>query len=103
MTVEDGHAFNDGIGEVHDDINRASVWNIHSIEPCRVGKRCAILSISEEMHLMDMKRMQLPALVDDVPMLVSAGANRGHRQCMWRIFLAVDVKAVLVFSEGDGE
>src|SRR3954471_1926037 len=103
MTMENRHSFDDGVGEVHDDIDRAAEWNIDRVEPCRIGKRRAVLGVSEKMRLVYMKGMQLCTLVDDAPVLVSAGVHRSQGSCVGRILLAIDVEAVLVLSEGDDE
>jgi hypothetical protein len=33
MAMKDGHAFDHGVGEVHDDVDGTAVRNIHGIQP----------------------------------------------------------------------
>src|ERR1700674_1206385 len=101
MTMEYRHAFDNGVGEIQDYINRTAIRNIHSIQPCRVCECDAVFCVGKEVNLVNVERMQFASLVDNAPMLISAHANGCHWTSIWRLLLPVDIEAVLVFGEGD--
>jgi hypothetical protein len=37
MAVKDGHSFDVGVREIHDDIDRASVQHVDSVQSQRIG------------------------------------------------------------------
>ena len=46
-----GHALDDGVSKVQDDIHRAAKRNIYGVEPRRMRKRVAVLRVGEEVDL----------------------------------------------------
>jgi hypothetical protein len=58
MTVEDGHAADNRIGKVHDEIDRAiSIGNVDSVEPFGRVQLDSVLRVRQEVNLMDVKRV----------------------------------------------
>ena len=103
MTMEYGHAFDDWVCKIQDDINGAAIRNIHGIKPRRMRERGTVLCVSQEVDLVYVERMEFSSLVDNSPMLISTYANARHRTCIRRELAAIDVEAVFVFCEGDSE
>jgi hypothetical protein len=58
MTMKYRHTLNDGVGKVQDDIDGATIRNVHGIQPRGVRERDAIFCISEEVDLVYVERMQ---------------------------------------------
>src|SRR5882672_3303136 len=58
MAVKDGHAPDDGIGEVHNHVDGTAVWNIHGVQPQGVGNWFIVFCIRQEMDLMDVYGME---------------------------------------------
>src|ERR1700730_4077382 len=69
MTVEERHAANDGISEIHHEIDRTAIGDIHGIHPYWIFQRFIVDGIHEEMDLVDMKRMYFFGWIQDAPML----------------------------------
>src|SRR5260370_5935462 len=67
MTVEQRHAFDDGIGKVHDDVDGSPGWYVYGVQPHGMLQRHSIFGISQEMHLMDVHGMQLARFVENAP------------------------------------
>src|ERR1700686_4166932 len=99
MAVKDGHALNHGVGEVHNDVDRTTVWNVHGVQPQRVGNGLIVFGVRQEMDLMDVHGMQFPTSIDDPPVLISPHLCAHHGSRVRREFLSVDVKTLLVFRE----
>src|SRR5260370_807362 len=79
MAMKDGHAFDHGVGEVHDDIDGTAVRDIHGIQPQWVADRPAVFGVGQEMNLMYMHGMQFPRGIDDFPMLIGSDLCAHHR------------------------
>src|SRR6266550_3241870 len=103
MTVEEGHATNDWIGKIHNQIYRAAVGDVHGIDPYWIFQWLFADGIYQKVDLMDVKRMHLSAWVHDAPALKRADIHRQHRIGIHFEFLAIYVEALFVFSERDNE
>src|ERR1700757_502404 len=103
MTVEDGHAPDDWVGEIHDDVDGDTHRNVYCVHPQWVCDWFIVFDVRKEMDLMDVHGMQFAAGIDDLPMLESSNFCAHHGSRIWREFFAVDVEAILVFREDDGE
>src|SRR5260370_21888771 len=103
MTVKNRHAFDDGIGEVHDDVDVSLEWHVYGVQPYGVLEAHSIFGISQEMRLMDMHGVQLPGLVENAPMLVGPDARTRHRSRIRFVLLVVDIETVLIFGKGHDE
>src|SRR6266566_5927763 len=103
MTMKYRHAFDDGIGEVQNHINRTLIRNIHCIQPHRVCERAAVFGIGQKMHLVYVEGMEFSSFVDDTPVVKSAYPSGRHWRCIRRKLVAVDVEAALIFRENDRE
>src|ERR1700722_11388484 len=103
MTVEYRYSLDDRVGKVQDDVDGGGNRNVHRIQPGGIGEWRAILCIGQEVNLMNVERMELGSCVDDTPMLIGTDGSCGHRRCIHGKFAAVDVEAVLVLCECDGE
>src|SRR5260370_33547925 len=97
MAMKDGHAPNDRVGEVHNDVDGAAVWNIHGVQPQRIGNWSVVLRVRQEMHLMDMHGMQFSSGIDNLPMLIRADLCAYHSSAIGRELFPVDAKSGLVF------
>src|SRR5260221_3661094 len=91
------------VSEIQDDIYIAVIRNIYSIQPLGMLERDSVFCIGQEVDLVYVKRMEFSALVDDPPMLIRTHASGCHRTRVRLKFAAIDIKAVLVLSERDGE
>src|SRR5271156_7183924 len=103
MTVKHGHAADHRVGEIHDDVHGAAGRNIYGVQPQWRGNRLVIFSGRQEMHLMDVNRMELRRGVDNSPMLIAPNLHPDHGSGIGREFFSVDIEAVLVFSESHDE
>src|SRR5580693_8516295 len=103
MTMKNGHTLNDGVGKVQDDIDGATVGNVHGVQPRGVRERDAIFCISQEVDLVYVERMQFGGQVDNTPMLISTYTGGCHRTCIHSELAPIDVEAVLVLRKGDNE
>src|ERR1700730_11503181 len=103
MTVEERHAANDRISEIHHHIHRAAIGDIHRIEPCWIFHRLFADGIYQEVDLMYVKRMHLSGWVQDAPVLQRTDIHRQHWAGIHTEFLAIYIEALFVFSEGDNE
>ncbi len=77
MTVEDGHAPDDWVGEIHDDVDGDTHRNVHCVHPQWVRDWLIVFGVRKEMDLMDVHGMQFPAGIDNLPMLERSKVNRG--------------------------
>lgn len=50
---------------------------------------------------MNVERVDLMRVIHDAPVVKCADGYGLHRRIQWTIFLAIDVKALLVFREAD--
>src|SRR6202008_3842229 len=103
MAMKDRHTHDDWVGKIQDDVHRAAIRNIHSVQPRWMGQRRTILRVSQEVNLMDVERMQFSRCIDNAPMLIRTDTNACHRTRIWRKLAAVDIEAVLVFCKRDNE
>src|SRR5207249_4949553 len=78
MAMKNGHASDYGVGEVHNDVDRAAVRNIHSVQPHWFGNWPAVFGVRQEMDLMDVHRMQFSRCIDDFPMLIGTYLGAHH-------------------------
>src|SRR5216683_2863911 len=103
MTVEDGHAPDDWVGEIHDDVDGATYRNVHCVHPQWVRDWLIVFGVRKEMDLMDVHGMQFPAGIDNLPMLERSNFCMHHRSRICRELFTVDVEAILVFREDHSE
>lgn len=103
VAVEQGHAFDYGIGEVHDYVDRSAGGNVDRVHPNGVIETHAVLGVDEEVGLVDVHGVEFAGIIENAPVLVGADVHGGHGRGIGRIFLTVDVEAVFVFSEDDDE
>lgn len=101
--MEDTHPFDDGVGEVHDDVDGAADGDVDGVKPDGIGQWAIVFGESEEMDLVDVHGMEFTGGVDDFPVLIGADFHANHGGNVEREFLLVDVEAVFVFSEGGDE
>src|SRR5438876_7312543 len=69
MTVEERHAANDGISEIHHEIDRTAIGDIHGIEPYGMVHWLIVDGIRQEVNLMNVKRMHFSGWIQHAPML----------------------------------
>src|SRR6266446_7239916 len=69
MTVEERHAANDGISEIHHQIDRTAIGEINGIDAYWIFHRFIIDGIRQEVNLMNVKRMHFPGWIQHAPML----------------------------------
>src|SRR5947209_2654565 len=69
MTVEERHAANDGISEIHHQIDRTAIADIHGIEPYWIFHRFIIDGIRQEVDLVNVKWMHFFGWIQHAPML----------------------------------
>src|SRR5579864_8590384 len=103
MAMKYRHTLDDGVGEVQNDIHGTAIGNINGVQPRWRGEWHTVQCIGQEVNLVNVEGMEFGSVVDNMPMLVRAHAGTGHRTRVRREFLAVDVKAVLVFCKCDNE
>src|SRR6266702_2010905 len=103
MTVKDGHAPDHWIREIHNDVDGATIRNIHCVHPQWVGDRLIVFGVWKEMDLMDVHVMQFPGSVDNLPVLKGSNLSAYHRRRIGRELVSVNVKAILVFRERHDE
>ena len=97
--MEHGHAANDWIREIHDDVSGAACGNVDSIQSCWIRDADPVFLVGKEMRLMDVHGMKLSCGVHNSPVLVCANLGSYHRLCIESEFLAVDIEAVFVLGE----
>src|SRR6266550_2085260 len=100
MTVEERHAANDGISEIHHEIDRTAIGDIHGIDPYWIFHRFIIDGIRQEVDLMNVKRMHFSGWIQHAPMLQRTDIHRQHWTCIHLEFLAIDVETLFVLGEG---
>jgi hypothetical protein len=95
MTVKEGHAANDWIGEIHDQVHRAFGRHVYRVEPFRLRFWLIVCGIEQEMDLVNVKWMNLMRLVHNSPVLIRTDADTGHGRVLGSISLAVNIEACL--------
>ena len=75
MTVKEGHAANDWIGEIHDQVHRAFGRHVYRVEPFRLRFWLIVCGVEQEMDLVNVKWMNLMRLIHDSPVLIRTHAN----------------------------
>src|SRR5215471_11054482 len=103
MTMEDGHASDDGIGEVQKHVNGATVRDVYGVQPCWIGQGHTVFSVCQKMNLVYVEWMEFSTLVYHKPMPIGPDPDLHHRSGIDRKLLAVDVETVLIFCEDDLE
>src|ERR1700731_3678782 len=99
MAMKDRHSPDNRVSEVHNDVHRSAIGDIHGVQPERIGNWSVILRVRQEMYLMNVHRVQLSGGIDNPPMLIGSDLRAYHRGGIRRELFAVDVKAVLVFGK----
>lgn len=97
--MKEGHATNDGIGKIHDQVDRALWRYIDRIHPFRSPYSLSILLIYKKVNLMNMKWMNLVGLVRHPPVDELPDLHGRHRRICWSVFFIVDVEAVLILGK----
>src|SRR6266516_7217717 len=103
MTVEERHAANNGISEIHNQIDRAAIGDIHGIDPFWIFHRLFADAINQEVDLIDVKRLHYSGWVHDSPVVQRTDIDRKHGTGIHFEFLSIYIEALFVFSEGDNE
>ena len=80
MTVEERNSPDDGIGEVHHQINISFNWDIDRIQPFRLFEPDSVLGIDEKVYLMDVKWVHLVRVICDSPMMKCPNGYGRHRR-----------------------
>src|SRR5690349_20135121 len=97
MTVKEGHAANDWIGEIHDQVHRAIGRHVYRIEPFRLWFWLIVCSVEQEMDLVNVKRMNLMGLIYNLPVLIRTHTDTGHWCVLGSISLAVNIETLFIF------
>jgi hypothetical protein len=63
------------------------------------GKQTLLAVVGEEMHLVNVERMELSGRVYDTPMLICPDADSRQRSCFGSVLLPVDIEAVLILGK----
>ena len=103
MTVKEGHAANDWIGEIHDQVHRAFGRHIYRVEPFRLRFWLIVCGVEQEMDLVNVEWMNLMCLIHDSPVLIRTHADTGHGRVLGTKSLAVNIETLFIFCEGDGK
>jgi hypothetical protein len=69
MTVEERYASDDGIGEVHHQIDISLNRDIYRVQPFWAFEPNPILGIDEEVYLMDVERVNFKRVVRHTPVM----------------------------------
>ena len=101
--MEERHAANDWVGKIHNEIHRAIIGDINSIEPYWILHCCPANIICQKVDLVDVKRMDLSRRVDHAPALKRTDIYCQHRAGIHFEFSTIYIEALFVFSEGDNE
>src|SRR5271167_1639873 len=101
MAMENGHALDHRVGEIHNNVDSAGVRDIHGVQPYRISDRLIVFSKRKKMDLMNVHRMQFARGINNSPMLKGSDLYVQHWVCIGREFLTVYVKTVLVLGKGD--
>src|ERR1700730_2161129 len=103
MTMEERHAANDRVGKIHNQIHRAAIGDIHSIDPYWIFHQIFTDAIYQEVDLMNVKRMHFSSWVQHPPALQRTDIHRQHWTGIHFKFLSIYVEALFVFSEVHNE
>src|SRR5258708_23036114 len=101
MTVEGRYAPDNGIGEVHQQIDVSFNRNIYCIQPFWAFEPNSVLGVNEEVNLMDVERVHLVRVIRDSPVMKCADGYGCHGRVRRTEIPAVDVEAFLVLSAVD--
>ena len=63
------------------------------------GDARSVLCVGEKVNLMNVERVDLVRIIHDAPVVKSADGDARHGRVRRAVFLAVDIEAILVFSE----
>jgi hypothetical protein len=99
MTLEQRYAPDDGIGEIHHQINISFDRDINRIQPFRAFESYSVLRINEEVNLMDMEWVHLMRVVRNSPVTKCPDAYGCHGWIRRCVFSTVDVETFLVLGE----
>jgi hypothetical protein len=99
MTVEKRYATDDGIGEIHHQIDISFNRDIHSIEPLRTFEVNTVSGIDEEVDLMNVERVHLVRVIRDSPVMKGPDGYGCHRRIRRTVFPSINVEAFLVLGE----
>src|SRR5947209_2875815 len=69
MAMEERNAADNWIGEIHHQVHRAAVRDVHGVEPYWMLHALVPNRIYEEVHLMDVERMHFFGRILDSPVL----------------------------------
>ena len=97
--MEERDAADDWIGEVHHQIDRTAIGNVHRIEPYGILYPTAIDRIHQEVDLMDVEWMHFFGRILDPPVLQRTDVHRQHGPGIHFEFLAIYIEALFVFRE----
>src|SRR5277367_1063963 len=97
MAVKDGHTPDDGVGEIHDDVDGAAIRNIDRVQPHGIDDWPVVFGVREKMDLMYVHWMQFPSSIHNSPVLICSDLHVHHLSGVRRKFFLVYVKAILIF------
>src|SRR5271155_2096729 len=78
MTVEERHSPDDGIGEVHHQIDISFDWYLDRIQPLRRREARPVFGIGEKMNLMDVEGVDLVRVIHHSPVVECADGYARH-------------------------
>src|SRR5208282_3440783 len=99
MAVEERHAPDDRVCEIHHQINITFNWDIDRVKPFGTLEPHSVLGINEEVNLMDVKRVHLVRAIRDSPVMKSSDGYSCHGWIRRTVFSAIDIESVLVLGE----
>lgn len=99
MAVKERNASDDGVGEIHHQIDISLNRHIDCIQPLRAFELNSVLGIDEEVYLMNVERMHLIGVVRDLPMMKCSDGYGCHWRVRRAVFFAVYVEALFVFGK----
>src|SRR2546429_5921946 len=76
---------------------RYGTFTVSSHTGSAIGR--SFSAVRQEVDLMNVHGMQFPCCIDNPPMLKRPNFCAHHRSGVWREFVSIDVKALLVFGE----
>src|ERR1700730_10614979 len=103
MAMEERYAADDWVGEIHYQIHRASVRDVHGIEPHWIFHWIFADAINQEVDLMDVKRMHLPGWVHYAPVVERTDIDCQHGAGIHFELLPIYIEALFIFREVDNE
>ena len=101
--MEERYSPNDRVGEVHHQVDTSLDRDIYRIQPFWIYEAGAVLGIDEKVNLMDVEWVNFMRGIHDSPVVKRPDGDTRHRRIRRAIFLAIDVEAAFVFSEGDNK